>query len=75
MEANNQKERIHVNIEVLSILLAILVGMTLFASQHLPEFTDVIISIIISSTVIFKLIGPVVARKALILAGERQRDR
>ena len=55
------------NIEVLLILLAILVGMALLASQHLPEFTDAILSLVISSTIIFELIGPMMARKALIL--------
>ena len=63
------------NIEILSILLAILAGMALFASQHLPEFTDTILSLVISSTILFELIGPVMARKALILVGEDQRDR
>jgi len=48
-------------------------GMALYASQHLPEFKDVILPIVIGSTIIFELIGPVMARKALMLVEEAQR--
>lgn len=63
------------NIEVLSMLQGILVGMAIFASQYLPEFKNVILPIVIGSTIIFELIGPVMAPKALILGGESQRDK
>lgn len=45
-------------------------GMALLASQYLPEFKEVVLPIVIGSTIIFELIGPLMARKALIHAGE-----
>jgi Kef-type K+ transport system membrane component KefB len=45
-------------------------GMALLASHHLPEFKEVIMSVVIGSTIIFELIGPVMTKKALIKAGE-----
>lgn len=50
------------------------VGMALFASQHLPEFKDLILPIVIGSTIVFELIGPIMARKALITVGEDNRE-
>ena len=50
------------------------VGMALFASQHLPEFKDVILPIVIASTILFELIGPIMARKTLLIVGEAQQD-
>ncbi len=47
-------------------------GMALLASHHLPEFKAVIMPVVIGSTIIFELIGPVMTRKALIKAGEGQ---
>jgi Kef-type K+ transport system membrane component KefB len=47
-------------------------GMALLASYHLPEFKAVIMPVVIGSTIIFELIGPVMTRKALIKAGEGQ---
>ena len=48
------------------------IGMALLASQHFPELKDIILPVVIGSTIIFELIGPVMARKALIQAGEAQ---
>jgi Kef-type K+ transport system membrane component KefB len=48
-------------------------GMALLASHHLPEFKEVIIPVVIGSTIIFELIGPIMTKKALIKAGEGQR--
>lgn len=45
-------------------------GMALLASHHLPEFKEVIMPVVIGSTIIFELIGPVMTKKALIKAGE-----
>jgi hypothetical protein len=47
-------------------------GMALIASHHLPEFKEVIMPVVIGSTVIFELIGPVMTRKALVKIGESQ---
>ncbi len=46
------------------------IGMALLASQHFPELKDTILSVVIGSTIIFELIGPMMTRKALILSGE-----
>ncbi len=46
------------------------IGMALLASQRFPELKDVILSIVIGSTIIFEVIGPIMARKALAQAGE-----
>ena len=48
------------------------IGMALLASQHFPELKDNILSVVIGSTIIFELIGPIMARKALVQAGEAQ---
>ena len=45
-------------------------GMALLASHHFPEFKEVIMPVVIGSTIIFELIGPVMTKKALIKAGE-----
>jgi Kef-type K+ transport system membrane component KefB len=47
-------------------------GMALMASQHFPTLKDVFLPIVISSTIIFELIGPIMTRRALIKAGEAQ---
>lgn len=49
-------------------------GMALLASQHLPDLKEVILPIAIGSTIIFELIGPVMTRKALIKAGEGEKN-
>ena len=51
------------------------VGMALYASQHLPAFKNVILPIVIGSTIIFELIGPIMTRRALIIVGEDRRGR
>ena len=48
------------------------IGMALLASQHFPGLTDIILSVVIGSTIIFELIGPIMTRKALVQAGEAQ---
>jgi Kef-type K+ transport system membrane component KefB len=45
-------------------------GMALLASHHLPELKEVILPVVIGSTIIFELIGPVMTRKALVKSGE-----
>ena len=45
-------------------------GMALVATQRIPELADTLLPIIISATVFFELIGPVLTRIALKRAGE-----
>ena len=41
------------------------IGMALVASNHFPEYRQILLSVIISSTVFFEIIGPVFTRLAL----------
>jgi len=50
------------------------IGMALYASQHFPELEDIILPVILGSTVIFELFGPVVTRRVLIRMGEVQNN-
>jgi Kef-type K+ transport system membrane component KefB len=45
-------------------------GMALVATQRIPELADTLLPIVISATVIFELLGPVLTRMALKRAGE-----
>lgn len=45
-------------------------GLSLLAEVKIPEFGGVIRTIIIASTIIYELIGPVIAKAALIKAGQ-----
>jgi Kef-type K+ transport system membrane component KefB len=49
------------------------VGMALVAANQFPEYRQVLLSIVISSTVIFELVGPVLTRIALQKASEKGR--
>lgn len=44
------------------------VGMALMATQHYPEYKDIILPVVIGSTVFFELLGPIAARKTLQLS-------
>lgn len=46
------------------------IGMALLASQHFPELKDTILPVVLASTVIFELLGPVVTRRVLVRMGE-----
>jgi Kef-type K+ transport system membrane component KefB len=50
------------------------IGMALLASQRFPEFKDIILPVVLGSTVIFELLGPVVTRRVLIRMGEVKND-
>lgn len=50
------------------------IGMALLASQRFPEFKDIILTVVLGSTVIFELLGPLVTRRVLILMGEVKND-
>jgi hypothetical protein len=44
-------------------------GMALVASSRFPEYQQVLLTVVISSTVFFEIIGPVFTRAALRRAG------
>jgi Kef-type K+ transport system membrane component KefB len=41
------------------------IGMALVASEHFPEYRQILLSVIISTTIFFEIIGPVFTRMAL----------
>jgi len=45
-------------------------GMALVASQRLPEVAEVVLPLVIASTVVFEIGGPILARRAIEGAGE-----
>ncbi len=48
------------------------IGMALLAGERYPEYRDVILSVVIGTTVIFELIGPLATRVALARAAEAE---
>ena len=48
----------------------IALGMALVAAQRFPDLSDIILPVVIGATVLFEVIGPVLTRRVLILAGE-----
>ncbi|MGD8514667.1 MAG: cation:proton antiporter [Granulosicoccaceae bacterium] len=46
------------------------IGMALLASQHFPEIKNVILPVVLGSTVIFELIGPIITRWTLVQVGD-----
>jgi Kef-type K+ transport system membrane component KefB len=48
-------------------------GMALVASHTFPGLGDSILSLVVATTVVFELVGPILTRFALILAGESRR--
>ncbi|MBT4512144.1 MAG: cation:proton antiporter [Chloroflexi bacterium] len=49
-------------------------GMALVASQRLPEIADVVLPVVIASTVLFEVIGPVMTKIALIRVGDAHKS-
>ena len=49
-------------------------GLALLASQRLPEVGATLLSVIVASTVVFELLGPLAARAQLSAAGELHAD-
>lgn len=41
------------------------IGMALLAAERFPEFSDTILPVVVASTIIFELIGPVLVRRVL----------
>jgi hypothetical protein len=41
------------------------IGMALVAAKHFPEYSQTLLSVIISTTIFFEIIGPVFTRLAL----------
>lgn len=52
----------------------IAIGMALLAAQHFPEVKDIILPVVLGSTVIFELVGPVVTRWTLMQVGDISDD-
>ena len=50
------------------------IGMALLAIQHFPELGDIILPVVLGSTVIFELVGPVITRRILVWTGEARRQ-
>ena len=50
-------------------------GMALVAANHFPDLKDTFIPLVIGSTVIFELVGPIFTRLALTMSGETARNR
>ncbi|KAA3633251.1 MAG: cation:proton antiporter [Proteobacteria bacterium] len=50
------------------------IGMALLASQRFPEMKDTILTIVLGSTVVFELVGPVMTRYVLIRVGDIRVD-
>jgi Kef-type K+ transport system membrane component KefB len=48
-------------------------GMALVAVHHRPDLTEVIMPIVVASTVLFEVVGPVLTRSALVHVGEARR--
>lgn len=46
------------------------VGMALMAAQRFPERADMLLSVVLASTVVFEIVGPLMTRLALRRAGE-----
>ncbi len=50
------------------------IGLSLLAEKSLPGMGVALRNIILGSTVIYELIGPVIAKQALLMAGEISSD-
>jgi Kef-type K+ transport system membrane component KefB len=46
------------------------IGMALLAGQRFPEINDIVLPVVLGSTVIFELVGPVVTRWTLARVGD-----
>lgn len=46
------------------------IGMALVAAQHFPEVGQTVLTIIVASTVLFEILGPIVTRFALVRVGD-----
>ena len=47
------------------LLVGVAIGMSLIAANRFPEYSQVILSVVISTTVLFELAGPAFTRLAL----------
>jgi hypothetical protein len=45
------------------------IGMALYAANQFPEHRDLLLSLVISTTVFFEILGPIVTRLAIKRAG------
>ncbi len=51
------------------------IGMALVAAGHFPEYRQLLLSVVISSTVFFEIIGPILTRQALIRAERAEAEK
>ncbi|MGI9331940.1 MAG: cation:proton antiporter [Gammaproteobacteria bacterium] len=51
------------------------IGLGLYASQRFPQYAESIIALVVGSTVVFELVGPLIERCALRATGEAGRTR
>jgi hypothetical protein len=49
-------------------------GMALLATERFPELRDLILPVVIGSTVIFEIIGPVITRHVLNKTGNAEKS-
>jgi len=49
------------------------IGMALVAANHLPEYRTLLLTLVISSTVVFEIVGPVFTRRAILRGQLRER--
>ena len=47
------------------VLAGVAIGMALVASEHFPEYRQTLLSVVISATIFFEIIGPVFTRMAI----------
>ncbi len=48
-------------------------GMALLVGQHFPDVKQTIVPVIIGSTVVFEIAGPLLIKRALVATGEAER--
>ena len=46
------------------------IGLALMVSQHVPEVGNAILAATVAGTIVFELVGPVLARMTLVHSGE-----
>jgi len=49
------------------------IGMALIAAQRFPEFEGIILPLVLGSTIVFELIGPIITRSVLIKVGDAKK--
>ena len=50
------------------------IGLTLAISRRFPEFSPTISTVVLSSIIVFEMIGPISTRFAIVRSGEARRE-